>query len=199
MTDQRKHETTRIVRPNGAMLDKDKFDSAKVVKGRYRDRVYKLVDGKEVLVEETDFKSNLIVVGMPKLLAGLMANEPSFLGGIRYSAQGKGDGAWSSPPAPTFNSASLMNEYFRKVPDSITYLDSGGLPSVPVTNSILIRTTLDYAEANDSGAVYIREQGLYGGTATGSLNSGILANLIFHAPRYKDGTVKIVRFINLIF
>lgn len=181
------------------MLHKDRFDSAKVLKGKYRDEVYKLVDGKEVLVEKTEFKSNLIVVGMPKLLAGLMANEPSFLGGIRYSAQGKGNGAWTSPPAPTFNSVALMNEYFRKVPDSITYLDSFGAPSAPVTNSILIRTTLDFAEANDTGSVNIREQGLYGGTATGTLNSGLLANLIFHAPRFKDSSVKLVRFIQLIF
>lgn len=196
-----KHETTRVVRPDGGLLHKDRFDSAQVLKGLWRDEVYKKVNGVEKLVEQSDFKSNMIVVGMPKLLAGLMANDASFFGGIMFHAQGRGDPSFDiSLPSPDFNATALTDEYYRKPPDSISYLLADGSPSPAVSNILLIRTTLDFSEANGPGSgEYIREQGLYGGPATAAGGSGILANLIFHRARWKDSTVKIVRFIQLIF
>lgn len=198
--DARSGDSTKIIRPGGALLDKDRFDAGKVLKGRWRDEVYRRVKGHEVKVEDSDWQSNLIVVGMPKLLAGLMANEPSFSGGILYHAQGRGLPSWDVQlPVPQFGSTQLTDEYFRKPPDSITYLDGDGNPTIAVTNSILIRTTLDYPEANGVSGEIIREQGLFGGTATATANSGLLANLIFHRARAKDATVRVIRSINLVF
>ena len=177
----------------------EKFGT-KQIQGIWRDEVYKIVNGKEALVEDHGWVKNLIVVGMPKLLAGLMRNEPTFAGGILQHAQGRGLPSWDTNlPVPQFNSVQLTDEYFRKPPDSISYLDSMGVPTVAITNSILIRTTLDFGEANGVSGEFIREQGLYGGTATGAANSGLLANLIFHRARFKDASVKIIRFIQFIF
>lgn len=179
---------------------KELYDAAKKAKGIWRDEVYKIVNGKEVRVEDTGWKSNLIVVGMPKVLAALMKNEPSFMGGILQHAQGRGLPSFDiSLPIPNFNSVQLTDEYFRKPPDSISYLDTLGNPTIVITNSILIKTTLDFGEANGVGGEFIREQGLFCGTATGVLNSGFMVNLIFHPSRFKDASIKIIRFIQFIF
>jgi hypothetical protein len=176
------------------------FDASKKITGIWRDEVYKIVNGKEVKVEDAGWNKNLIVVGMTKLLAGLMKNEPTFTGGILQHAMGRGLPSWDiNLPVPAFNSVQLTDEYFRKPPDSISYLDSLGVPTVSITNSILIRTTLDYNEANGVSGEFIREQGIYGGTATAATNSGFLANLIYHRARFKDASVKITRFIQFIF
>lgn len=189
--------------PSSVGVAVERFPVKEKTKGIWRDQVFKRgPDGKDVPVEDTNWKSNVIVVGMPKLIAGLMANEPTFTGGILQHAQGVGDPAWDiSLPVPPFNSVKLFAEYFRKAPDSITYLDSIGNPSAVVTNSILIKTTLDYGEANGPGGLgtFIREQGIYGGTATGVQDSGLLANLIWHKARWKDSSVKIIRYIQFIF
>lgn len=181
----------------------ERYDAAKASKGIWRDEVFKKgPDGQPVLVEDSAWKNNLIVVGMTKLLAGLMANEPSFGGGILFSAQGRGDPSFDiSLPVPLFNSVKLVDEYFRKTPDSISFLDDDGNGVVTVTNRILIVTTLDFPEANgpSGDGEFIREQGLYGGTALAGINSGLLANLIYHKARFKDDTVKLRRSIQFIF
>jgi hypothetical protein len=181
----------------------DRYDVQKTTKGIWRDEVYRRDStGAEMLVEKSGWNSNLIVVGMPKLLAGLMKNDPTFTGGILYHAQGRGLISFDiSVPVPPFNSTKLVDEYFRKPPDAISYVDNDGAPSVDITNSILIRTTLDFDEANgplDTGE-FIREQGIYGGSATTLKDSGLLANLIFHKARFKDQSVKLIRFIRFIF
>jgi hypothetical protein len=173
---------------------------AKKLHGEWRDTVIRRNPdtGTEEVVEESDWNNNLIVVGMTQLIAGLLANEVTFLGGILQHAQGRGDPSWDVQlPTPQFNATALTDEYFRKPPDSIVFLKDDGSPADPgeVTSRILITTTIDFDEANDE---FIREQGLYGGTATGALDSGLLANLIFHKARYKDDSVKIIRRIQLI-
>lgn len=181
---------------------KEVYDSAKNVKGRWRDVVTRrMPDGTEKVVEDTGWKSNMIVQGMPKLLAGLMRNESTYIGGILQHAIGNGNPAWDipGPPTPAYNSTQLVAEYFRKPPTSISYLDPLGLPSPVITGSILIQTVFDYGEANGMAGEYIREQGLFGGTATGVGNSGIMANLIYHVAKWKDSNVKITRYINIIF
>lgn len=180
------------------------YNAANAMKGIWRDEIYKKVDGKEVLVENPDWNSNLIVVGTPRLLAALMKNEISFGTGdrgIQYHAQGRGNPSFDvTLPVPNFNSVKLVDEYFRKVPDSITYIDHDGNPTSAITNIILVKTTLDFPEANGSGSgEFIREQGLFGGTATAAEDSGIMINIIFHRARFKDSSVKIVRFIKFIF
>jgi len=154
--------------------------------------------GAEEVVEDTGWNSNKIVVGATLLIAGLLKNDPTFNGGILFSAQGSGDATFDTNlPTPSFNETTLRNEYFRKPPDSIAYLKDDGSAADPgqVTNRLLIETVLDFDEANGQ---FIREQGLVGGTATTALNSGLLFNLIFHKARYKDSSVKIIRRIQLI-
>src|SRR3990172_3076301 len=94
------------------------YDSARTAKGMWRDTVEKrLPDGRIVVVENTDWQSNLIVVTFPRLLAGLLGNFQSFVGGILFHAQGEGDPSWdASLPRPTFDATRLFNEYFRKPP-----------------------------------------------------------------------------------
>lgn len=178
----------------------EKYDRSRL-HGRWRDEVFERgPDGADRLIEKADWRDNLIVTGMSKLLAGLMANEPTFLGGILWHAQGRGQSSWDmSLPAPAFPSTQLVDEFFRKAPDSLSYLDPVGAPSPTLTNSVLIRTTLDYGEANGLAGEFIREQGLYGGTATGAVNSGLLANLIYHKARFKNSGVKIIRYVNFQF
>jgi hypothetical protein len=182
---------------------KEVYDAAKNVKGRWRDIVTrKRPDGTEEVVEDTGWKKNTIVQGMPKVLAGLMRNEPTYNGGILYHAMGRGNAAWDPlpiPPTPVYSTVQLVDEYFRKAPTSISYLDPLGNPSPVITGSILVQTVLDYTEANGMAGEYIREQGLFCATATGILNSGILASVIFHVAKWKDSNVKITRYWNIIF
>jgi hypothetical protein len=200
VAEQGKGSEMKGLPPGKPGVVRESYDVRSKSKGIWRDEVYKVLHGKEVLVENLGWQSNLIVVGMTKLLAGLMKNEPSFTGGILQHAQGRGLPSFDTVlPVPSFNSVQLTDEYFRKAPDSISYVDNAGNPSIPITNSILIRTTLDFNEANGVSGEFIREQGIYGGDATGVTNSGLLANLIFHKARFKDASVKIIRFIQFIF
>ncbi len=200
--------TDRLSRPPG--LDQAARETADVMRrarGRWRDEVWRRdpATGEVRLEQAADaWDGNLIVATFTQLLAGLLANETTFLGGILQHAQGRGDPAFDVQlPNPGFNETTLRDEYFRKTPDSITFVDENGDPVAAgvITNSILIRTDFDFDEANGPSGTgeFIREQGLFGGTATGAQDSGLMANLIFHKARFKDDSVKIIRFIQLIF
>jgi len=183
-------------------LPKENFNPSKEIHGFWKDVVEKkLPDGTEVVVEDTGWKSNLIVVGMGVVLAGLLKGDPDFAGGIVRHAIGRGNPAWDipGPPAPNYSATSLVDEYFRKAPTAISYLDPGGTPVVGPTRSILVQTVLDYGEANGGGGEYIREQGLFGHLATDTLGSGMLVNLIYHVAKFKNSGIKITRYINLQF
>ena len=184
----------------------ERYNTPLMVKGGYwRDEVFRLVNGKEVRDEQLtdkDWNKNAITVGMTFLLAGLMKNELSFSGGILQHAQGTGQPSWDvTLPTPLFSQTQLVNEYFRKAPDNISYVLPDGSPSLAITNSILVRTTLDFNEANgnDNLGRFIREQGIFGGTATGVLGSGYMADAINHKARFKDSTVKFIRYIRFVF
>lgn len=58
------------------------------------------------------------------------------------------------------------------------------------SNTIQVRTTYDYT---DLVGVTIREQGLFGGNATSTPNSGYMWNAIRQVARFKSGAVKLVR------
>lgn len=168
-------------------------------RGEWRDTVIRRdpETGAEEVVEDTGWSENKIVVGATLLIAGLLKNDPTFNGGLLFSAQGRGDPIFDTTlPTPQFDETALRDEYFRKAPNSITYLKSDGSAADPgeVTSRLLIETTLNFDEANGE---FIREQGLYGGPATTALDSGLLFNLIFHKARYKDASVKIIRRIQL--
>lgn len=198
--DMHERPTERRERPAAdSAVSTEIVETARKARGIWRDTVIRRrPDGTEEVVEDAGWQPNKIVVGMTKLLAGLLKNDPTFNGGILFHAQGRGDPIFDVQlPTPSFSETALRDEYFRKAPDSIGYLKDDGSPADPgeVTSRILIQTTLDFGEANGE---FIREQGLYGGPATAALDSGLLANLIFHRARFKDGTVKIVRRIQLI-
>lgn len=193
--------TDRLERPSAPRgTDLETVKAVRKTRGIWRDTVIRRdpETGAETVVEDTGWNSNKIVVGATLLIAGLLKNDPTFNGGILFSAQGSGDPSFDTNlPTPQFNETTLRNEYFRKAPDSIAYLKDDGSAADPgqVTNRLLIQTTLDFDEANGQ---FIREQGLVGGPATAALNSGLLFNLIFHRARYKDSSVKIIRRIQLI-
>ena len=185
-----------------AFLPVEEYVAAKEVKGFWKDVVEKKrPDGTEEVVEDSDWNSNLIVVGMGVILAGLLKNDPDFAGGIVRHAIGRGSPAWDipGPPTPNYSATSLVDEYFRKAPTAISYLDPGGTPVVGPTRSILVQTVLDYGEANGGGGEYIREQGLFGHLADDTLGSGMLMNLIYHVAKFKNSGIKITRYINLQF
>lgn len=144
------------------------------------------------------FTQNLVVNSVRSLLAGLLANESSFTGGILYHALGHGDSSWdTSVPDPNSGDTSLYDEHFRKTPDSITYLDGSNnvVPWSISVSKIEITTTFDYTDSGANGS--IREQGLFGGNATVTLDSGVMVNALRHVEIYKDATIKIVRRIRI--
>jgi hypothetical protein len=188
------------VGPPVGLFREQKYRDVRELRGIWRDEVYQRdASGQPVLVEKAGWNKNLIVVGMPKLLAALMKNHAGF-SGILQHAQGRGDPNFDiTLPVPSFNSVALLDEYFRKAPDEITFVDEDGNPTLSVTNSILIKTTLDFNEANGAGGEFIREQGIFGGDATGATDSGVMVNLIFHKSRFKDSSLRLIRFIQFIF
>ena len=189
------------------MIDSNKSNqekeqiSLKQIEGIFWDEVYTQdKNGKDILITRTEKKKNKILIGMAKVIAGLLANEATFLGGILYSAQGAGDVGWDAggPPAPVWTQIKLVDELFRKVPDSIAYVDVDGNPVGYISNYLLVKTILEYAETalNDK---YIREQGLFGGDATITKDSGYLLDTLRHLKIWKDASIKIIRYIQLGF
>jgi len=262
---------------------KREIADARMCRGIWYDEVWKRTeDGSEALVEKTKKNHNIIVQPFTVLVAGLLAGDPSFLGGILFHAIGVGDSAWdtSGIPDPSKFATTLQSEVSRLQPDGISYLkwgqgkaqsgtsstivdpsrvDGCGLvgrfepdgffdgmtveitagtnagesrvvssyvqetgeitvatpfsapvdstteyefvPEVSIdpTNVIEIRTTWDYGNPSDPfNFKYIREQGLFGGTATATTDSGLMVDLIHHNRIWKDPTIKIVRFIDIV-
>ena len=71
--------------------------------------------------------------------------------------------------------------------------------SVTPTNAIEIRTTWDYGTPTDVfNFKYIREQGLFGGDATATADSGLLIDRVTHERIWKSPTQKVVRMIDII-
>lgn len=177
----------------------EKINVVEKTKGVWWDDIYKKFPDGTIEKTITERKTNVVTVPLAKLVAGLMANEPSFSGGILYHMIGEGLASWDAqqaPPPPNWQLLFLENEYFRKVPDSIQYIDGNGQVSLSVTDIVRVSTTFDFGEANGKT---IREQGLTGGTATTTINSGLTIDVIRHQGIPKDETVKIVRHIELLF
>jgi hypothetical protein len=83
--------------------------------------------------------------------------------------------------------------------DSTSEYEFTPISSASPTNALEVRTTWDYPLPSDPIAFnYIREQGLFGGNATGAANSGFLIDRITHDRLWYDCTTKIVRFIDII-
>jgi hypothetical protein len=83
--------------------------------------------------------------------------------------------------------------------NEITAMRSSGIHlQVVVTPTLLVKTTYDYDDAGANGH-FMREQGLFGGTATGAKDFGPLIDVIHHPAIWKDETIRLVRFIQLMF
>lgn len=172
------------------------------VEGWFWDEVYEKhpVTGKDVLVEKTAMEHNLQMLASLTLLAGLLLNDSGFTGGILKHAQGTGNPSWDSGPipAPADTDTQLVAEAGRKTPDSIVYVDPGTFvvqaPGVR-TRAVKVTTTFDYG---DLVGITIREQALFGGTATGAANSGLCFNQIRQAGRFKSGSIRLIRNVILV-
>lgn len=120
---------------------------------------------------------NLIVNQASVLMAQRMAPGDLGTAGIGYLALGTGvgTGTQAAPQTEDPTLLALRQEVFRKAITSWTYLDATGkaVASPPNgTGVIQFTTTFAVNEANYA----ITEMGLFGGTASGSANSGSLFN-----------------------
>lgn len=177
----------------------ERLGAVLTLRGEWYDEFYvRGEEGQDVLKERTEITHNAILVGAGKLIAGLLANESTFTGGLLYLALGKGDPLWDTAPVnPSFSDVALYDELGRQAPDAIAYTDAVGDPAPPstITNFIKVTTTFDYVHAINGN--YIREMGLFGGDATGLADSGLMLDAIRHAKVYKDSTFKWIRVIRL--
>ena len=178
----------------------EKVRTQVAILGEFWDTIIKKdPDGKEVIVEVREWKKNLIVNTIGPLLAALMANESvQISGGIQWHAIGHGDASWDLglPPANAADTT-LYDEHYRKIPDSIVYLNDLNVVTPTMTHKIEITTTYDFSDSGADGS--IREQGLFGGNATVSTDSGYMIDVIRHVEIFKDPTIKIIRKIRLSF
>ena len=253
------------------------------VDGIWRDEIWeKDENGVERLVSRSKRKHNLITQPFTVLVARLLANDPSLIGGVLYHAIGEGDASWdtSGIPNPEWYDTQLLTELDRKTPDGIAYLKWGEglaqsgtatmivdprrlescvlvgrfepddffngmdveivagtnlgeirtvadyvqstgqivvtapfpvpidntsqyefIPAVSVqpTSVIEVRTTWDYGTPSDPfNFKYIREQGLFGGNADATPNSGSMIDRVTHERIYKGPTVKLIRMVDII-
>lgn len=172
------------------------------VDGWFWDEVYEKhpETGEDVLVERTEKQHNLQMLTSITLITGLLLNDSSFTGGILKHAQGTGNTSWDTPPIPdpSNTATQLVAEAGRKTPDSIIYVDPSTFvalsPGVK-SNALKVTTTYDYT---DLVGVTIREQGLFGGNATATANSGYCLNQIRQAGRFKSGSIRLIRSVVLV-
>lgn len=143
-------------------------------------------DGSEEIVT---LGKNLIVKSCGILLARLMketvSGNASAIHGAFCLAMGTGNASWdTSLPAETADQETLVSEIVRKEFSNTYYVDGDGNYTVTPTNIVDFVTTFDADEANAS----LREMGLFGGTATTSIDSGIMINYKTFAVINKPNT-----------
>jgi len=119
---------------------------------------------------------------------------------INYFAVGSGLVSWdTTPPTQPYTDTTLTMEYFRKAiaQSSIIFIDpstnipTGGVPSSKIEIDVTLLTT----EANGT----MREFGLFGGTATATLDSGEMVDWIVHSRIDKDSSMEIDRKVRIEF
>ena len=168
--------------------------------GRWFD-TYKYADGRTEPGEQGEFEWgwNQIQNSFATLLAAWCRGEATY-DRITYFAVGSGLVAWdTTPPTKPYSDTTLTTEYFRKAvaQTDIVYLDpatdipTGGTPD----SKIEITVTLLTSEANGT----LREFGLFGGTASGTTDSGQMVNWITHSKIDKDSSLEIERKIRIEF
>lgn len=130
------------------------------------------------------------------LTAALFGNAAGH-SGILQHAQGRGDPGWGvTPPVISTSDTTLFDELGRRAPDSILFLDPFDVVVAGPTNKFRVTTT--YLEADFAGET-IREQALFGGDATSTIDSGFMVNGIRHSPKFKGSDFQLIRKIVLEF
>ena len=154
--------------------------------GQSIDRIYK--GGK--LVEEI-VGHNLVVNTFLNLVMCLLKQQSGY-SGVQYWAVGSGATTWDTTmPTPELTATRLTSEIGR-VPISasdLSFLDSGYNKVSTPTNILQISHTFGSADCN---GVW-REFGIFGGNATGVLNSGIMINKRHHSVITKTDEMSIER------
>jgi len=183
----------RKVDPNKIIIDDDKlnFDNA-VLK----------------TVEETEWKDNKIVQANRLLMASLYSGKTGYNNNINFHAIGFGNALWDSdppPPIPNFTDTQLTAEMFRTAPWMIYNVDDDGNMTSELTYKIEIKTIFYFGEEwvtifeGIYGSFVVREQGLFGGSASSAANSGQMIDVIRHLPISLDAETQLERRIRIEF
>lgn len=149
---------------------------------------------------------NLVVNSAYVVMAMCMKQDPAY-GGFLYWAVGDGNvgagagtAAWDAGVAggtiaPLATATTLLNEIYRKavVPADITFIDGAGIASGTPTNRLQILATFLEDEPGGGGDFYLREFGLFGGTATLTADSGYQINHKVHATYVKNNLARLER------
>ncbi|RKY78726.1 hypothetical protein DRQ07_07250 [candidate division KSB1 bacterium] len=120
--------------------------------------------------------NNIIVNSASILIARLLKDNREPDGGITYLAVGTGAVGWNpqNPPQPTVTQTTLENEIARKAFTDVTFIDPDtGDPTTTVPTNI-VDYTATFAETEAVGPLV--EMGLFGGNASGLLDSGTQIN-----------------------
>lgn len=157
-------------------------------------------DGTRELIEEGN---NLVVNTAYVAIAMAMSMDPSY-DGFMYWAVGTGDGSskevWDAGVedgsiAPSTTDTALDNEIYRKAITAadIEFIDSQNNTSETPTNRLRITVTFEETEPYSDQTAYLREWGIFGGDATGTLGSGYLINRKVHKEYEKTQFSKLER------
>lgn len=157
---------------------------------------YELRDAKtgEVKFDSGYFK-NVICDTNGLLLAALNKGEGGY-SGIQYLAVGIGSASWDTggTPSPAPTRTTLVSELARKAV-TIAFLDAGNLETGSVTNRLKISATFTSGEANGEH----REFGLFGGNATGTVDSGLAVNYRTQAIKTKTTDDELTISVRIIY
>lgn len=144
--------------------------------GRYRDTV---VDPGGRARRRAPWRSNAIVDSCWPLLAALLKGEQG-MQGILYWAVGAGDPAWDQALPPPNPRATRLRDEVARVriePEDVSFLDAGGRRSRRPSPRLELRVGFGWDQRRT-----LREFGVFGGDASGRLNTGTLVNYVMH-PR----------------
>lgn len=127
--------------------------------------------------EEVVSNSNVLASNITLLLATLIKD--SNAKNITHLAVGTGPGAYPiSTPPPFVSNEKLVAELIRKPINFTNYVDSGGDPTLTVTNTVDLTTIFDTGEAVGT----LEEMGLFGGQGAENANGGYISNYKTFTP-----------------
>jgi phage tail-like protein len=114
-----------------------------------------------------------------------------------YHAFGTGNESWDHAlPFPGSSQTKLVNEIYRRKPDSIVFVDENGKVTNIPSGRFRMVTILREDEPGVDGQ-FIREQGLFAGAATEAPDSGTLLGVINHKRQWKINGYRIIKTLEL--